>query len=135
MTFPLAQPFFQGNGPAPGPCAFLPDVQALRANTKVTVVANPAASHRIDFGCFLGGCVYGADGEQNTSATAPFPFLGKAKYSLVLKVGSQEEQGGNQVSFTTKQSGPLEICVNDDVLSDNTGAWDLSISVDESQTP
>lgn len=133
MTFPLAQPFFQGNGPAPGACTSLPDVLALRANTKVTVTANQDPSHKINFGCI--GCTFGVNGEPNSSAVAPFPFVGKAKYSLVLKAGSQEVQGGSQVSFTTTHAAPLEICVNDDVLSDNTGAWELDISVDESQAP
>jgi hypothetical protein len=51
---------------------------------------------------------------------------------MVLRVGTQVVQGGTDVTFTTSQAGPLEVCVNDDNLSDNTGAGGLRIEVDES---
>jgi len=49
-----------------------------------------------------------------------------------MRVGTQVVQGGTDVTFTTTQAGPLEVCVNDDSLSNNTGAWGLLIDVDES---
>ena len=33
--------------------------------------------------------------------------------------------------FVVNTMGPLEFCVNDDVLSDNSGGWGLAIQVDE----
>lgn len=133
LNFGFTQPFPPSNGPPVTACVSLPNVRGLRSNTKVTVTANPDPNVKINFGCFLGGCIYGADGEAGSSAVAPFPFTGLAKYSLVLRVGGQTVQGGSRVSFTTNQAGPLEVCVNDDVLADNTGAWGLTINVDESQ--
>jgi len=133
LNFTLSQPYPPSNGPPVSACVSLPNVRGLRANTKVTVTADPVTSGKINFGCFLGGCIYDADGEKLSSAVAPFPFQNLAKYSLVLRVGSQTEQGGSRASFTTNQAGPLEICVNDDVLADNTGAWNFTINVDESQ--
>jgi hypothetical protein len=114
-------------------CADVPSVLPLRANTKVSITTNPDPNIKINFGCLLGGCIYGADGEVGSSAPVNFPFMGLAKYSLVLKVGTQVIQGGSRSTFVTNQSGLLEVCVNDDMLSDNTGAWGISIAVDETQ--
>lgn len=137
FTLAFAQPpvgvFGQPIGP--GPCSFVPNVRPLRTNTKISVTTNPDPNIKINFGCALGGCIYGADGEQGSMAPSTFPFKDFAKYSLILKVGSQIVQGGSRVAFTTNQAGPLEVCVNDDVLSDNTGAWGITFAVDESQAP
>lgn len=134
LPFTLAQPYSFANGITPGPCILAFDqhqVGALRPNTKVTVTAKPDPNNKIDFGCL--GCSFGVDGEAGSSAAAPLPFVGKAKYSLVLRLGSKTFQGGSQTSFTTTNKAALEICVNDDNLQDNTGAWNFTISVDESQ--
>lgn len=136
-TLAFAQPpvgvFGQPIGP--GPCSFVPHVRPLRINTKISVTTNPDPNIKINFGCVLGGCIYGADGEQGSMAPANYPFPGFAKYSLMLRVGTQVVQGGSRVAFTTNQAGPLEVCVNDDLLSDNTGAWGITFAVDESQAP
>jgi hypothetical protein len=34
--------------------------------------------------------------------------------------------------ITTNQGGALEVCVNDDNLADNSGAWGVHVEVDES---
>lgn len=116
-------------------CNTVPSVTTpLRAGTLVAVRNVGAPQAKINFGCLLNGCVYDADGEPGSVAPAGFPFPGLKKYSLVLRVGQQVEQGGTNKSFTTNQGGPLEVCVNDDVLPDNTGAWGIGISVDESQS-
>lgn len=136
LNFTLAQPYSFANGITPGPCKLAFDqhqVGALRPNTKVTVTARPDPNSMINFGCL--GCRFGVDGEAGSTAAAPLPFPGMAKYSLVLKVGTQEVQGGSQVSFTANNKAALEICVNDDNLRDNTGTWNFTISVDESQAP
>jgi hypothetical protein len=51
---------------------------------------------------------------------------------MVLRVGTQVEQGGTNVMITTNQVGALEVCVNDDNLADNSGAWGVHVEVDES---
>ncbi|MGZ9196884.1 MAG: hypothetical protein ACXW4I_10720 [Candidatus Deferrimicrobiaceae bacterium] len=107
----------------------------LRRNTKVRIKTNPDPNVRINFGCLLNTCVYDADGEPNSSAPSGFPFPGLRKYSLVFRVGQQIVQGGTNMNFTTNQGGLLQVCVNDERLDDNTGAWGIGISVDESQAP
>jgi hypothetical protein len=118
--------------PRPTACDPIPGKPALRKNTKVHITTNPAPNVRIDFGCAFGGCVFDADGRNPSTAGPALPFPGLRELSMVLKVGTQVVQGGTDVTFTTSQAGPLEVCVNDDNLSDNTGAWGLRIEVDES---
>lgn len=115
-------------------CSAVPNINhPLRTNTRVFVTTNPNNAVKIDFGCAFNGCIYDADGEPNSVAHAPFPFDGMKKYSLVLKVGTQEVQGGTAMNFVTNQGGMLQVCVNDDVLGDNKGAWGIRLIIDESQ--
>ena len=100
----------------------------LRMNTIVHITTKPNV--RIDFGCAFSGCVYDADGMNTTDPSTPFPTL--RALSMVIRVGTQIVQGGTDVTFTTNQAGPLDICVNDGKLSDNSGAWGITIDVDES---
>jgi hypothetical protein len=102
-------------------------------NSKISVtspVNDPAVF--INFGCPFGQCNHDADGVPNSSAGGTYPFPGKRELSLVFRVGSKTFQGGTNESFVTTQAGPLEFCVNDYNTSDNTGAWRIVISVDES---
>lgn len=124
--------FAQRTGTPATTCTPLPGVPPLRRNTVVGVTTNPDPAVRINFGCLFSGCVHNADGEANSVAPAHFPFPGLRKFSLVLRVGTQIVQGGTSMSFTTNQTGPLEICVNDDVLHENNGAWGIEFLVDES---
>lgn len=116
-------------------CDRVPDVPPLRKNTIVHIMS-PSPRHpnpnlvRINFGCWFGGCIYNADGENAKDPNFPFPDY--RKYSLIIKVGTQVIQGGTDVTFTANQTGPMEICVNDNVLPDNSGAWEIVIEVDES---
>ena len=61
------------------------------------------------------------------------------RHSLVLRIvgptDTQLVQGSSATSFVVEQDGPLEFCVNDDVLADNTGGWGMSVSVDETTVP
>jgi hypothetical protein len=126
--------FWLGFGqPGPMACNEVPNVSPLRKNTRIFVETNPDPNIRINFGCAFGGCIYNADGEANSVAPASFPAPGMKKYSLILKVGQQVVQGGTAMNFTTNQGGPLEVCVNDDNLGDNSGAWGIKFTVDESQ--
>lgn len=119
--------------PASTACFPVPNAPPLRRNTKVSVIA--PTSPKIDFGCWFSGCIRDADGEPNSQAPNGFAFPGLRKYSLVLREGTQIVQGGTNMSFITNQAGPLELCINDDNLSDNSGGWEIDISVDESLAP
>jgi len=118
--------------PRPSACDAIPNKPPLRVGTIVHMKTNPDPNIRINFGCSFNGCIYDADGKNPSTAAAPFPFAGLREYSMVMRVGTQVVQGGTDVTFTTNQAGPLEICVNDSNMSDNTGAWGLIIDVDES---
>jgi len=116
-------------------CEPVPDVPPLRPNTRVNITGNSGPRLRINFNCIF--CSFNPDGEPGSRAPNNFPFPGLRKYSLVLRVGTQFEQGGMNENFITRQSGPLEVCFNTDSLPllDNTGAWGILIVVDESNTP
>jgi len=107
---------------------------ALRTNTIVHMKTNPSPNVKINFGCAFNGCILDADG-RNSPAGAAFPFPGLREFSMVMRVGTQIVQGGTNVTFTTNQAGPLEVCVNDSDLFNNTGAWGLMIDIDESGAP
>ena len=63
------------------------------------------------------------------------PFPGLRAYSLVVAVGNQDEQAGTDATFVATQGGTVFVCVNDDLLYDNTGGWQVTIAVDESLAP
>jgi hypothetical protein len=118
-------------------CAVPTNTRPLRAGSIVTVSAIPPGATRINFGCL--GCIYDMGGHTDL-ATAAFPFPGMRRHSLVLRIVSadgqtQLVQGGRQTSFAVSRTGPLELCVNDDNLPDNTGAWGINIAVDETAVP
>jgi hypothetical protein len=110
---------------------------SLRPNTSVNIDSPAeAVDNSIPTISFcIGGCRHDAAGIPNSVSSSNSPFPGLRELSLVLRVGSQVVQGGIRTNFRTTQSGPLEICVNDGILWDNTGAWRMFIQVDESQAP
>lgn len=115
--------------PLPTACTPVPSIGPLRAGTVVRVTTTDVQT--TNYGCPFGGCVYGPDGKPASSAAAPFPFPGMREFSQVWRIGTQIEQGGASATFTVRQSGSLEICVNDHVLADNRGAWRVDVSADE----
>jgi hypothetical protein len=115
--------------PAASACNMVLGPTALRVGQSVHITTNPNPADVIDFGCAFGGCTHDADGEANSSAGSGFPFPGLRKYSLILRIGTQVEQGGTNVTFQVHQAGPLELCVNDDSISDNSGGWGVFIDV------
>ena len=115
--------------PTPTACTPVPNVPLLRKNTKVKITTGPTV---INFGCPLNSCIHDADGKPNSIG---FVFPQMRAFSLVLRVGTQVVQGGTNMSFTTNQSGPLELCVNDHDLANNGGAWGVFITVDERLAP
>jgi len=120
--------------PGPNVCDPVPFTSTpLVPQTLVHITTIPATGFPfgIDFGCPFQGCRYDADGKPGSVAAAPFPFPGLREYSLVLRVGTQVVQGGTDVRFTTTKAGSLEICINDNKLSDNSGGYQIDIGVDQ----
>lgn len=125
--FPFHRLGFQQ--PVASACSAVPNVPPLRPGTVVSVATTDVA--KTDYGCILGGCIFGAGGKPGSSAPSGFPFPGLKEYSQVWRIGAQIEQGGATASFTVNQRAPLEICVNDTNMADNHGAWRVDITVDE----
>ncbi len=106
----------------------------VRAGTVITARALNTPEAQMSFGGFLRR---GIDGSPEAALGPPFtfPFPGLRAHSLVWRVGTQVEQGGVNRSFTVRTTGPLELCINDDTLGDNGGAWGIDLIVDESGAP
>lgn len=116
-------------------CRTPPNMPPIRAGSIVSIVEN--GSNTINFGCPFNGCVWGIGGNPAGSAPASMPFPGLRWHSLVLRVDYVAYQGGSGATFVVQKTGQLEFCMNDDILTDNTGAWSFFVSVDETdvQTP
>jgi hypothetical protein len=116
--------------PVVSACSAVPNVPLVRAGSVVTARALNSPENLINFNAVI---ARGIDGSPEVALGPPFtfPFPGLKAHSLVWRVGQQVEQGGNGKSFTVQRTGPLEMCVNDDVMGDNTGGWGIAISVDE----
>jgi hypothetical protein len=87
---------------------------------------------RINYG---GGNIFDASGDPSVPVPAGYLFPGHRKFSLVYRIGSQLIQGeAGPVIFRALQTGPLEICVNDNpgYLTDNTGGMLITIHMNES---
>ena len=118
------------------PCNSLPDMVDLRIGSRVIIDELPSNSD-MNFGCLFNGCINGPEGNAGP-VNAAFPFPTMRRHSLVLRVVNpvagqvQLVQGQAQrTEFVVNANGPLEFCVNDDALGDNTGGWGLAIQVDE----
>ena len=128
--------------PAPrgtnGVCQTMASLPAMIPRMLVHISLPTVASARdINFGCPFESCVYDADGKPGSVAGSSFPFQGLKEYSVVLRLGSQVVQGGTNTQFTTTASGPLEFCLNDgdNNLTNNSGGFDVTISVDQLGPP
>lgn len=122
--------------PTPTACAVPTNTRPLRAGATVSVTERPG-SPKIHFGCL--GCLQDMGGSSDPIDPG-FPFLGMRRHSLVLRIVAangltQLVQGSTQTRFVVRRDGPLEFCVNDDLLSDNTGAWGMDVTVDETTIP
>ena len=114
-----------------GSCRRVPDFPRLRPGLTVRVA--DVGLTQIDVGCchFPTQKVGIAGLLGTTAAVPPFPFAGFREYSLLMKLGNQFGQGGIFGSFVPNQAGQLELCMNDDNLADNSGAWGVDVRVDE----
>lgn len=118
----------------PTTCIPVPNQPSLAGRNLIQVITIPLAgeySYGIDFGCPAGGCRYNANGKPGSSASSRFPFPGLREFSLVIRVGTEIFQGGTNVKFTSTTAAPLELCINDDNLTDNHGGYDIDIEVDQ----
>ena len=132
--------FRVGYVPSSQACSSIPGMPPVRKNSIVKFTnldildGTDGATNVIDFGC-IGGCSNGPMGVRDTVAGPDYPFPGLRERSLVIRVGTQAVQGDQfspNFSFTATETGPLEFCVNDFPLTDNTGSWGIGLSVDES---
>lgn len=116
-------------------CNTLPGMPPVRQGSRVTVGDASEGRAKINMGGFV---ERGIDGSPEVALGPPFrfPFPGLKAHSLVLRINgssgsSQVEQGGEGKSFVARHTGPLELCINDDNLIDNRGAWGVKVEVDE----
>lgn len=130
--------FRVGMAPAPMACNVVPDTRPIRKGSIVSIIEVPGGPV-MNFGCAFNDCTNNTAG--NSGATHPgFPFSNLRRHSLVLRIVSasgetQVVQGQPVTRFVANVDGPLEFCVNDTVLSDNSGAWAMDVSVDETTVP
>jgi hypothetical protein len=59
-----------------------------------------------------------------------FPAPGLNCWSMLFRIGSAgiPFPTGKKISFTSPVAGQLELGINDNVLSDNTGSWTAKIT-------
>lgn len=123
---------FIGFGATPTICNAVNGPPPLRGGSVVTI--RNGGTSTVDFGCAFSGCIHGMDGRPGSQASSIFPFPGMREYSLVLRIGNEVFQGGDGVVFTVRGGGVLELCMNDNTPSTNSGAWGVGINVDETGT-
>lgn len=98
-------------------CNAVPDVPPVRIGSTLRISTDGT---KIKYGLPQ----FDASGEPGTSAPPAFAFPGLRNYSLVYVIGTQRQQGeAGSVIFRANQTGPLQICVNDNPgdLGDNSG--------------
>jgi hypothetical protein len=104
---------------------------------EIRTVLLPRYPNGINFGCsIVPPCVLDAHGKDPAPAGAGFPFPTLRPFSLVLRIAEsgfqpQIVQGDTYVRFETVRTGPLEICLNDDDMTDNLGGYELQVQVDQ----
>jgi len=109
----------------------------IRMGSTVSITEVPGGP-MINF-CRDPSCTNNTAGNSGTVHSG-FPFSNMRRHSLVLRIvdaagGVQTVQGMPTTSFVADRTGPLEFCVNDTVLNDNSGAWAFDVTVDETTAP
>lgn len=111
-------------------CIIVPNLPELRPG--LTVTATDPRNTAMSFTGGIGALRYYTEGEVNSVAPAHFPFPGKPKYSLVLRLGTQIVPSNlSGAKFVTDQAGKLEVCVNDDNRDDNKEGWFVDLRIEE----
>ena len=115
-------------------------MKPIRNGSTVSITERPGGP-TMNFGCAGDPICQNNNMAGNSGAThLGFPFPDMRRHSLVLRIvdangGAKTWQGGAITRFVADRTGPLEFCVNDTVMSDNSGAWALDVSVDETTVP
>lgn len=110
-------------------------------NGSTVSITERSGGPTMNFGCAGDPICQNNNTAGNSGAThSGFPFPDMRRHSLVLRIvdangGAKTWQGGAVTRFVADRTGPLEFCVNDTVMSDNSGAWALDVSVDETTVP
>lgn len=103
----------------------------LTAGTPVTVTATGAV-------CPYPGFCPGPDGytgfDTTSSAYGGFPLPGGPAWGLVARVGGGPWVHVGSGPTTVSGDGVLELAVNDDLLSDNTGSFTVTVSTTQTST-
>jgi hypothetical protein len=129
--------------PGPNACDAVPNKPALaeRTNVSITTVPIVARCPGIYYQNVTPHC-YDAEGVDDTTpvtmtstGTTPFPFPNMRRFSMVLRVGTQVVQGSTNTVFTTNQSAPLEVCVNEPDPTAGGGGYEIDIRTDEMGPP
>lgn len=125
--------------PTTAACNSVPNFGIVRKGSTVSVSELPG-SPRMSFGCAGDPICQNNNTSGNSGPVhAGFPFPDMRRHSLVLRIMSpgreQHVQGGPSARFVASETGPLEFCVNDTIMSDNTGAWGLAVRVNETTAP
>jgi hypothetical protein len=108
-------------------CSVVP-MPPIRKGSGVRIQTN---GHTINYGS---NQVFDASGDPAAPVPAGYLFPYRKKFSLVYRIGTKDFQGeAGPVAFVANQTGPLEICTNDNpgLLSDNDGEMLLIITVNE----
>lgn len=111
----------------------VPNTPPIRAGSTVKIETD---GRTMDYGPKPGGGrhVFNASGDPAAVVPPGYLFQRRKKFSLVYKIGSTDFQGETgPVFFQATQTGPLEICTNDNpsYLADNSGAMMLTITVND----
>jgi hypothetical protein len=124
--------------PGPDRCHTISNRPSLAMRSLVKITTVPPARLRCPGIIEPDGHCYDAEGGGVPQVIDPapvFPFPGMRAYSLVLRVGTQVVQGGTNMSFTTPQGGPLEVCVNEVDPQGGNGGYEVDIRVDQLGPP
>lgn len=108
-------------------CSTVP-MPPIRRGTGVRIATD---GRTINYG---GNQAFNASGDRAAPVPAGYLFPHRKKFSLVYRIGTQDVQGeAGPVTFVAGQTGPLEICTNDNpsLLADNVGGMLLTITVNE----
>lgn len=113
----------------------------LIRNGSTVSITERSGGPTMNFGCAGDPLCQNNNTAGNSGAThSGFPFPDMRRHSLVLRIvdansGAKTWQGGAITQFVADRTGPLEFCVNDTVMSDNSGGWSFDVSVDETTVP
>jgi hypothetical protein len=101
----------------------------VKVGDMLTITVPPG--DRVHFGGFLG--LIGdanADGRPGERAGDGFPAPDLTKHSLIFRIGTSAwfQGGTNVTNFRAPVDGQIVLHINDDLLTDNTGSWNVTLT-------